>query len=81
MTTPPDLRMIGTRDGLVHALLNVRDIIQRYDGPYAPKIHARHTRKLAERERILEPLRALERRILTQFESVKEALAEEVTHG
>jgi hypothetical protein len=57
-----DLRMLGTRDGLVHALIWVRNEIISIDGPYR-KLDPRHTRKRAERDAVLRPLKALEARL------------------
>lgn len=58
-----DLRMLGTRDGLTHALIWVRGHIDRIEGRYAPRIDPRHTRKLAARVAVLRPLKELEKRI------------------
>ncbi len=58
-----DLRMLGARDGLAHALIWVRQHIGSIDGSYAPRIHPRHIRKLAARDAILRPLKELEARI------------------
>lgn len=54
-------RVLGARDGYIHALLRVRAQIGYIAGPYSPGIHPRHVRKLAERERRLRPLRELEK--------------------
>jgi len=52
-------RILGARDGYVSALLKVRGEIAlvKSRGPIDP----RHTRKLAERDRVLAPLLTLER--------------------
>lgn len=57
-----DLRMLGTRDGLAHALVWVRGQINAIDGPYR-QIDQRHTRKRAARDAVLRPLKELESRI------------------
>lgn len=56
-----DLRMLGAVDGYSHALIRVRQEIDRLDGRYAPGIHPRHTRKISARDAKLRPLRDLER--------------------
>ena len=53
-----NFRILGARDGLVTALLKVRNQIKHFT--YYP-IDPRHVRKIADRERILAPLRTLER--------------------
>lgn len=58
-----DLRMLGARDGLAHALIWVRESIGRIDGLYAPRIHPLHIKKRAARDAILRPLKELEARI------------------
>jgi hypothetical protein len=56
-------RLLGARDGLVSALLKVRGQINAIDGRYAPPIHPHHTRKRAQRDAVLRPLREVERQI------------------
>lgn len=68
-----DLRMLGTRDGLAHALIWVRDHIERINGRYAPRIDPRHVRKLAAREAVLRPLKELEARIAKSHAETQEA--------
>lgn len=58
-----DVRMLGTRDGLAHALVWVRGQINAIDGEYAPRIDPRHKRKRAARDAVLRPLKELEARI------------------
>lgn len=58
-----DMRMLGTRDGLVHALIWVQNQINAIDGQYAPRIDPRHKRKRAARNAVLRPLKELEARI------------------
>lgn len=58
-----DMRMLGTRDGLVHALIWVQNQINSIDGQYAPRIDKRHKRKRAARDAVLRPLKELESRI------------------
>lgn len=38
-------RLLGVRDGYIHALLAVKNAIGRFDGPYTGRFNARHTRK------------------------------------
>lgn len=68
-----DLRMLGTRDGLSHALIWVRQHIAIIKGPYSPRIHPRHTRKLKAREAVLRPLLELEARIAKSHADTQEA--------
>ena len=58
-----DLRMLGCRDGMAHALIWVRGQIAAIDGGYAPKIDPRHTRKRKQRDAVLRPLKELEQRM------------------
>jgi hypothetical protein len=66
-------RVLGARDGFAHALISVRSQIDHIAGPYAPGIHPRHVRKLAERERRLRPLRELEERFLKSHRECQES--------
>lgn len=68
-----DLRMLGTRDGLMHALVWVRQHIGAIDGTYAPRIHPRHKRKRAARDAVVRPLRELEQRLAKSVEDTKAA--------
>lgn len=52
------MRILGARDGYLGALLKVRDQMAYIR---AEPIHPHHTKRLAERERRLRPLKALER--------------------
>lgn len=63
MKTDGDMRMLGTRDGLAHALIWVRGAIASIDGIYAPRIDPRHKHKRAARDAVLRPLKELEARI------------------
>lgn len=58
-----DLRMLGARDGLSHALVWVRNQIDSIDGRYAPRIHPLHRRKRSHRDNVLRPLKELEARL------------------
>lgn len=68
-----DMRMLGARDGLAHALIWVRGKIAGIDGQYAPKIDPRHTRKRAARDAILRPLKELEAQILKSHDETRAA--------
>ena len=59
-----DLRILGARDGFLHVVSDIRLRIGHIN--YRP-IDRRHVRKLAERERILAPLRELEEKFLKQM--------------
>lgn len=67
------IRVLGARDGLAHALIAVNLQIAYIIGPYSPRIHPRHTRKMAERERRLRPLRELQERFTEQHRACQEA--------
>jgi len=66
-------RVLGARDGYAHALLAVRAQINHLVGHYSRRIHPRHVRKLAERERRLMPLRELEDRFLREHNACQES--------
>lgn len=51
-----DLRILGSRDGLVHALIKVRQHIGAIDNQYN-KIDPRHVRKRAARDAVTHPLK------------------------
>lgn len=68
-----DLRMLGTRDGLAHAMIQVRQAIGRINGQYSPRIDPRHVRKLAAREAVLRPLQDLNLWLTCQHMAVMEA--------
>lgn len=68
-----DLRMLGTRDGLAHALIWVHGQIARIDGPYSPRIHPLHKKKRAARDAILQPLIELQERIAKAHREITEA--------
>ncbi|UEM16781.1 hypothetical protein J4G43_022735 [Bradyrhizobium barranii subsp. barranii] len=53
-------RLLGARDGYIHALLAVRSMRQRFHSQYTGNFHPRHVRKIAERDAITAPLRELE---------------------
>jgi hypothetical protein len=78
MSEDGDLRMLGARDGLVTALLDVRNEIANLDGPYR-KINPRHTSKIEQRDRDLAPLRRIERHLMSQIEAVKAAYEDSKT--
>lgn len=73
-------RLLGARDGLISALLMVRNEITRIDGRYAPTINPRHIRKRAARDAVLKPLRDIERRIEKECSDVREAYSAIATH-
>jgi hypothetical protein len=52
-------RVLGARDGYVAALIDVEQMIARFDGPYRGRFNPRHVRKIAERDAITAPLREL----------------------
>lgn len=79
MAKDGDLRMLGARDGLAHALIWVRQHIGIIDGPYSPRIHPRHTKKRAARDAILRPLKELEQRIAKSHAETQEAYRKTVT--
>lgn len=68
-----DMRMLGARDGLAHALIWVRGKIAQIDGLYSIKINPRHTRKRAARDAVLRPLKEIEARILKSHDETKAA--------
>lgn len=68
-----DLRMLGARDGLSHALIWIRDQIARIDGHHALRIGPRHIRKRAARNAVLLPLRELEARIAKSLAEMQTA--------
>lgn len=51
-------RLLGARDGTIHALIKVREHIARYDPPYTP-IPPHHVRRLSKRKLQADPLRLL----------------------
>lgn len=53
------MRMLGSRDGLLHALVLVEAVIERYHGPYRGNFNPKHTRKIAERDAIVGPMREI----------------------
>lgn len=63
-------RLLGARDGYLHALVSVRLKIG-YINYY--RIDPRHVRKIAEREAILQPLRDIEQRLHTDMSKCQEA--------
>lgn len=63
MKSDGDLRMLGTCDGLAHALIWVCNHISQIDGLYAQRIDSRHVHKRAARDAILRPLKELEAQI------------------
>jgi hypothetical protein len=71
-----DMRMLGVCDGTVHALIDVQNEIARYAGRYARRINPRHVHKIAERDRILAPLRRLEEHLGKQLELCQRAYQE-----
>ena len=52
-------RVLGARDGYIAALVEVKQMIARFDGPYRGRFNPRHVRKIAERNSITAPLREL----------------------
>lgn len=63
-------RLLGARDGYIHALAAVRLKIGHI--AYYP-IDKRHVRKIAEREAILKPLRELDARLQDDLNGCKAA--------
>lgn len=57
-----DLRMLGARDGLLHALVAIDMVIGRIDSPYR-QIDPRHVRLRAQRDEVLRPLREIRDRL------------------
>lgn len=61
-----DLRMLGERDGYAWSLVMVRNEIKRL---VAREPDPRHVRKVAAHKKQLAPLLALERQILSRYDS------------
>lgn len=59
MARDENMRLLGARDGYIGALLKVRGQIANIT--HGQSIDPRHVRKLAAREKMLAPLRTLER--------------------
>lgn len=70
MAKDGDMRMLGVRDGYIHAIADLRQKIGSIT--YYP-INPRHTRKLATREAVLKPLRELDKKMTVDFEAVRAA--------
>lgn len=75
-----DLRMLGARDGLAHALIWVREHIRRIDGLYAPRIEPRHTRKRSSRDAVLRPLKELEAMLAKGHSETQAAYDKSASH-
>lgn len=73
--TEAALRILGARDGYIHALIHVRNQIGYIDGIYR-QIDPRHVRKIAARKAQLEPLRALEKWLVERHLECKKAYDE-----
>jgi len=66
-------RLLGARDGYVHAILAVRSMIHRFHSQYTGNFHPRHVRKIAARDAITDPLRELEASLEADHKRCKEA--------
>jgi hypothetical protein len=53
------MRVLGARDGYLHALCEVERVIKSIHGPYSGNFPARQTKKIRERDAILAPLKDL----------------------
>lgn len=62
MTSDAMTQMLGAKSGLIHALIVVREHIQRHspDQPYR-EIPRHHTRKRRDAQRVVDALKAVER--------------------
>lgn len=74
MARDETMRLLGARDGYIGAMLKVRQQIANLTHGVA--IDPRHVRKLKERERLLSPLRTLERMFDEQQKACSEAYKE-----
>lgn len=52
-------RLLGSRDGILHALCLVESFIARYHGPYRGNFPPRHVRKIKQRDAIVGPMREI----------------------
>jgi hypothetical protein len=53
------MRVLGCRDGFLHALVLVEHVMSRYHGPYSGNFPETQTRKIRERDAILAPLKEI----------------------
>ena len=73
------MRLIGTRDGLAHALIALQNKIGMWEREYG-HIQTRHVRLGRERDRVLAPLRQLEIELRQRVEKMKAAVIAAAEH-